>query len=550
MLCTNRNFLSLLIFFSILVASNQIFAGGKTDSYDELLKTGSVEDVKKAFRNDNDMYRTRIGIDKDTILMRAIKYDRSESFVKLMIDSGVNVKAKNAQGQTALIYTCKYSSDDAILKMLLKKLGSKESVRKSILQNDKQGLNALDYARQNSSQATFSYLKSILPEEDWNPSVKVAKIIQTNEDEATTEDFSEEQAPNNEQKIQQEKAGQVQNQTLEEKDLNHTEAKNLQTEIIPQVPAQVVAPSTTPPVVAVAVPSVSVPIVESSSNSNNKEKSISKTENQNKTEKSLSTSESQSTSEKSEAPKTKVAPTPSSSVTKYERTYLYDYAPKEDEIISDVTNVEELAQIENPNQKDKNGRTPLMLAIKNGNDWGIRSLLKSGADVNAIDSEGWSALMYAIRYQNNLEFVNILIQNGANITSQNKYGTTPLQIAACYSDNPEILKRIILSYPSGSNEIFKAFILSITSNSSSLVSQIAKLKVFINRGLPMNRFYEGKTPLMYAAEYASSTQIIKLLLDSGAITSIRNSEGKTAFDYAQTNNSLEKDEIYWSLNNR
>ena len=84
----------------------------------------------------------------------------------------------------------------------------------------------------------------------------------------------------------------------------------------------------------------------------------------------------------------------------------------------------------------------------------------------------------------------------------------------------------------------------------SFFAQFAKIEAFIDFGVPLNRFYEGKTPLMYAAEFSSSTKIIKLLLDNGAVPAIRSAEGKTAFEYAQLNTQLEHDETYWSLNSR
>ena len=74
------------------------------------------------------------------------------------------------------------------------------------------------------------------------------------------------------------------------------------------------------------------------------------------------------------------------------------------------------------------------------------------------------------------------------------------------------------------------------------------MEIFIDRGVPLNRFHEGKTPLMYAAEFSTSTEIIKILLDNGAIPSIRNPIGKTAFDFAETNTLISHDETYWSLN--
>ena len=66
----------------------------------------------------------------------------------------------------------------------------------------------------------------------------------------------------------------------------------------------------------------------------------------------------------------------------------------------------------------------------------------------------------------------------------------------------------------------------------------------------LNSFYNGKTPLMYAAQYCNSTSIIKKLLDNGAAVTIRAADGKTAFDYAKQNSSLPHDDTYWALNQK
>ena len=233
-----------------------------------------------------------------------------------------------------------------------------------------------------------------------------------------------------------------------------------------------------------------------------------------------------------------------------ERDFLFDYAPKtyKDDYAEKSSEDMHLTKIKNPNSRDFNGRSLLMKAVKNGNDWEIRSLLESGADVNVKDNDGWSALMYAVRYQNNLEVVRLLLRNGADMTALNKYGSSPLDLAATYSSNPEILRSILKEFKGGQGEIFRAFVFSITSDVGNHASQIAKLQVFVDRGIQLNRFYEGKTPLMYAAGYSSSTDVIEFLLDNGAAVSIRDSSGKKAFDYAKANVKLERDETFWRLN--
>jgi ankyrin repeat protein len=122
-------------------------------------------------------------------------------------------------------------------------------------------------------------------------------------------------------------------------------------------------------------------------------------------------------------------------------------------------------------------------------------------------------------------------------------------MAAEHSLNPEILALLLENRSSTEDEVFRAFMLTLSSTSGSMRIREAKIRLFLeDMAIPVNHTWQGTTPLIYAAQHASSTQIIKLLLDFGAKTSIRDVAGKTAFDYAKENKSLAHDEIYWSLN--
>lgn len=72
--------------------------------------------------------------------------------------------------------------------------------------------------------------------------------------------------------------------------------------------------------------------------------------------------------------------------------------------------------------------TPLMSAASNGGPEQLKLLLKAGADINATDEIGNSALIKAV-YGSNAENVKLLIQYKANPNIKTKAGSTALSYA-------------------------------------------------------------------------------------------------------------------------
>ena len=236
---------------------------------------------------------------------------------------------------------------------------------------------------------------------------------------------------------------------------------------------------------------------------------------------------------------------------KNRKEYLSDYMVYDIETIDDtISDTDDYYRIANPDEKDISGRTLLMKAARGGNEWELKQLIDSGADVNLTDDDGWTALMYAVRYSEGLECVQSLLDAGADISKKNKYGSTALVLASCYNGNPQILNLLLNAYKSSDKEVLRSLVFLLSEQNISERQQLTKLQLFMDKAVPLNVLYEGKTPLMYAAQYGNSTKVIKILLENQATVTLRSTEGKTAFDYATKNNNLTHDETYWELNKR
>ncbi|MEO8235980.1 MAG: ankyrin repeat domain-containing protein [Flavobacterium sp.] len=64
------------------------------------------------------------------------------------------------------------------------------------------------------------------------------------------------------------------------------------------------------------------------------------------------------------------------------------------------------------------------------------------------------------------------------------------------------------------------------------------IKKFIEYGEDVNQTSDGMTPLMLAARY-NKVEIVKFLLDKGAIIDIKSEKGYTALNYAQMSKAID-----------
>lgn len=88
--------------------------------------------------------------------------------------------------------------------------------------------------------------------------------------------------------------------------------------------------------------------------------------------------------------------------------------------------------------------TPLIYAIfkSGGNSKIVDMLIKKGADVNAVDEEGWSTFLYASAFGNSSMLRSILSKNESLLNTKTKNNATPLHMAVVY-DNIENIKYLV-----------------------------------------------------------------------------------------------------------
>ncbi|KAI7899596.1 ankyrin repeat-containing domain protein [Cokeromyces recurvatus] len=96
---------------------------------------------------------------------------------------------------------------------------------------------------------------------------------------------------------------------------------------------------------------------------------------------------------------------------------------------------------QNPNKKDKAGRTKLFSATTAGHLDKVKELIECGADVNFKDNAGWTPLHEAA-LKGQFEIAKYLIECGAEINARGFGLDTPLH-DACNSNSPECVKLLV-----------------------------------------------------------------------------------------------------------
>ncbi len=175
-------------------------------------------------------------------------------------------------------------------------------------------------------------------------------------------------------------------------------------------------------------------------------------------------------------------------------------------------------------------------AVRGDNASGVRTLLNRGFDPNTRDENGQTGLLLALR-EPSPKVVQVLMESPQlNVDLANAKDETPLMLASIKGQQDlvvQLLKRDAAVNKTGWTPLHYA----ASSGQLSIIKLLLENHAFIDAQSP-----NGTTPLMMAAMYGSN-DAVKLLLAEGADTAMKNQLGMTAVDFAVKANRAESAEL-------
>uniref|UniRef100_A0A0G4HPV0 Uncharacterized protein n=1 Tax=Chromera velia CCMP2878 TaxID=1169474 RepID=A0A0G4HPV0_9ALVE len=169
-------------------------------------------------------------------------------------------------------------------------------------------------------------------------------------------------------------------------------------------------------------------------------------------------------------------------------------------------------------------KAPLSVAISVGNWPAARLLMAQGADVQATDAEGCTALHVLSRLgeaspvSSVVNFLTDLVGAGADVNARNHIGYTPLR-EATLTAKPKI-------------------VFSLKAESESGQNSVDVMRALVVKGAEVNaQTQRGDTALHLAAE-RGFVEAVEFLLESGADIRIENNDHETASFVAMERNQM------------
>jgi ankyrin repeat protein len=173
------------------------------------------------------------------------------------------------------------------------------------------------------------------------------------------------------------------------------------------------------------------------------------------------------------------------------------------------------------NIADARGITPLMYAAEVGSIDAMRLLIDHGADVNAQNAFGSTALMWSV---SDPARVRLLLDHGAQVDIAAKSGRTALIIAAFTNPSAEVVRLLLAK---GAKVDVMDLRRVTPLNAATFANDTATIRMLLDAGADLDTAdtFIGLTPLMNAAGNRN-LDAVKLLLSKGAkVNAVSKTEG-------------------------
>ena len=168
---------------------------------------------------------------------------------------------------------------------------------------------------------------------------------------------------------------------------------------------------------------------------------------------------------------------------------------------------------------DATGNTPLMVTAVYGDLASLRLLIERGADVNATNAAGATALMRAAY---DFDKLRLLVDKGANVNARSALGNTALMLAARPARSSRAVELLLArgADAKATNHFgASALMAAVASGDEQSVRLLIKNGADVNAQPAPNELGfvlgGGRSPLMWAA-FRGDISIMKLLIDAGA----------------------------------
>lgn len=164
----------------------------------------------------------------------------------------------------------------------------------------------------------------------------------------------------------------------------------------------------------------------------------------------------------------------------------------------------------------------------------LKKILEAGADANAAQVDGTTALHWAV-YHEDEPAATLLLRAGAKPNAVNRYGVPPLALA-CTNGNVRLVKLLLAAGADANAELKgRESMLMLAARAGSVGSVRALLE---RRAKPDARERLGQTALMWAAAEGHA-EVVRALLDAGASLNAAAESGHQAFFFAVRGGHLE-----------